>query len=158
PDGTRIAFMSNRAPDPDREPSSELFVVDATPGATEKALSPETSRGGRGKPEWSPDGKRIAFLEGAEKKHGAYGVEQLTIVAADGSAPPKRVASSEALDRGVSQPRWGEDGQNIYAIVTDDMSAYGARIPVGGGSAVPITNRPIVLGQRHSAGSCAVAI
>src|SRR5262249_27931351 len=32
PDGTRIAFMSNRAPDPDREPSSELFVVDATPG------------------------------------------------------------------------------------------------------------------------------
>ncbi|HJZ75376.1 MAG TPA: S9 family peptidase [Vicinamibacterales bacterium] len=158
PDGTRIAFMSNRAPDPDREPSSELFVVDATPGATEKALSPETSRGGRGKPEWSPDGKRIAFLEGDEKKYGAYGMEHLTIVAADGSAPPKRVASSEALDRGVSQPRWGEDGQNIYAIVTDDMSAYGARIPVGGGSAVPITNRPIVLGQRHSAGSCAVAI
>src|SRR5437773_46646 len=27
PDGTRIAFMSNRAPDPDREPSSQLFVV-----------------------------------------------------------------------------------------------------------------------------------
>src|SRR5262249_8591395 len=56
------------------------------------------------------------------------------------------------------QPRWGEDGQNIYAIVTDDMSAYGARIPVGAGSAVRITDKPIVLGPRHSAGSCAVAI
>jgi dipeptidyl aminopeptidase/acylaminoacyl peptidase len=158
PDGARIAFMSNRNDDPDREPSSQMFLVDAKPGSAEKALTPATSRGGRGRAEWSPDGKRIAFLEGDEKKYGAYGMEHLTIVAADGSAPPQRVAASEALDRGVSQPRWGEDGKNIYAIVTDDMSAYGARIPVGAGSAVRITDKPIVLGQRDSAGSCAVAI
>jgi dipeptidyl aminopeptidase/acylaminoacyl peptidase len=158
PDGTRIAFMSNRNEDPDREPSSQLFVVDAKAGSTEKALTPMTSRGGRGKPEWSPDGKRIAFLEGDDKKYGAYGMEHLTIVAADGSSAPQRVAASEALDRGISQPRWDEDGRNIYAIVTDDMSAYGARIPVGAGSAVPITDKPIVLGQRHSAESCAVVI
>jgi len=158
PDGTRIAFMSNRNGDPDREPSSQLFVVDAKAGSTEKALTPMTSRGGRGKPEWSPDSKRIAFLEGDDKKYGAYGMEHLTIVAADGSSAPQRVVASEALDRGVSQPRWGEDGKNIYAIVTDDMSAYGARIPVGSGSAVPITDKPIVLGLRHSAGSCAVVI
>src|SRR5207244_11646112 len=93
-----------------------------------------------------------------DKKYGAYGMEHLTIVAADGSSAPQRVAASEALDRGVAQPRWGEDGKNIYAIVTDDMSAYGARIPVGSGSAVPITDKPIVLGQRHSAASCAVVI
>ena len=158
PDGMRIAFMSNRNPDPDREPSSQLFVADAKPGSTEKALSPITSRGGRGRAEWSPDGTRIAFLEGDEKKYGAYGMEHLTIVAADGSTPPERLRSSEALDRGVSQPRWGEDGKNIYAIVTDDMSAYGARIPVGAGSAVAITDTTIVLGQRHSAASCAVVI
>jgi len=158
PDGTRLAFMSNRNEDPDREPSSQLFVVDAKAGSTEKALTPMTSRGGRGKPEWSPDGKRIAFLEGDDKKYGAYVMEHLTIVAADGSSAPQRVAASEALDRGVAQPRWGEDGKNIYAIVTDDMSAYGARIPVGSGSAVPITDKPIVLGQRHSAESCAVVI
>ena len=158
PDGTRIAFMSNRNEDPDREPSSQLFVVDAKPESTEKAISPATSRGGRGRPEWSGDGKRIAFLEGDEKKYGAYGMEHLTVVAADGSAPPQRVAASEALDRGVSQPRWSEDGKNIYAIVTDDMSAYGERIPIGPGSAARITDKPIVLGQRDSAGACAVAI
>jgi dipeptidyl aminopeptidase/acylaminoacyl peptidase len=158
PDGTRIAFMSNRNPDPDREPSSQLFVIEAKAGSTEKPLSPLTSRGGRGKPEWSPDGKSIAFLEGDDKKYGAYGMEHLAIVAADGSTPPQRVASSEALDRGVSQPRWGEDGKSIYAIVTDDMSAYGARIPIGPGNAVSITDKPIVLGQRHSAESCAVVI
>jgi len=158
PDGSRIAFMSNRAADPDREPSSQLFVIDAKPGAAEKALSPATSRGGRGEPQWSADGKWLAFLEGDEKKYGAYGMEHLTIVPSDGSAPPKRVAAAEALDRGVAQPRWSDDGQSIYAIVTDDMSAYGERIPVNGGSATTITDKPIVLGTRHSAGSCAVAI
>ena len=158
PDGAQIAFMSNRNEDPDREPSTQLFIVDAKKESTEKALTAITSRGGRGKPEFSPDGRWIAFLEGDDKKYGAYGMDHLTIVATDGATPPLRVAASEALDRGVSQPRWGDDGKNIFAIVADDMSAYGARIPVGAGSPVPITDKPIVLGPRHSAGSCAVAI
>ena len=158
PDGARIAFMSNRNPDPDREPSSQLFVVDAKPGSTEKALSPTTSRGGRGKAEWNPDGTWVAFLEGDEKKWGAYGMEHLTLVASDGSRVPERVKASEALDRGVSQPLWSADGQSIFAIVTDDMSAYGARIPVGAGAAAAITDKPVVLGARHSAGSCAVVL
>jgi dipeptidyl aminopeptidase/acylaminoacyl peptidase len=158
PDSTRIAFMSNRHEDPDREPSSQLFVADAKKESVEKALTPETSRGGRGKPEWSPDGKWIALLEGDDKKYGAYGMEHLALVAAEGSGAPLRVKAAEDLDRGVSQPRWSDDGQSIFAIVTDDMSAYGVRIPVGAGTAVAITDKPIVLGARHSAGSCAVAI
>ena len=158
PDATRIAFSSNRNEDPDREPSSQLFIVDAKPGSTEKALSPATSRGGRGKADWSADGKWLAFLEGDDKKYSAYGMEHLTLVASDGSSAPVRVKAAEELDRGVSQPRWSEDGKSIFAIVADDMSAYGARIPIGPGSAVPITDKPIVLGPRHSAGACAVAI
>jgi dipeptidyl aminopeptidase/acylaminoacyl peptidase len=158
PDGSKIAFMSNHADDPDRDPAAQLFVADAQAGATEKQLTTPENRASRAKPEWSPDGKWIAFLESDEKKYGAYSMEHLLIVGADGSAPPKRVASSEALDRGVSQPRWSDDGKHIYAIVTDDMSAYGARIPIGAGSAVAITDKPIVLGPRHSAGSCAVVI
>src|SRR5262249_209913 len=51
PDGTRIAFMSNHSDDPDREPSAQLFVADATLGAIEKPLSPATSRGRRLRPE-----------------------------------------------------------------------------------------------------------
>ncbi|MGH9846190.1 MAG: S9 family peptidase [Blastocatellia bacterium] len=78
PDGARIAFMSNHAADPDREPSSQIFIADAKPGATEKALTPATSRGGRSRLEWSPDGKWIAFLESDEKKWGAYNMDHLT--------------------------------------------------------------------------------
>src|SRR5205809_413717 len=100
PDGTRIAFMSNRNADPDREPSSQLFVADARPGATETALTPITSRGGRSRVEWSPDGKWVVYLEGDEKKFGAYGMEHLTVVATDGKSAPTRVKATEDLDRG----------------------------------------------------------
>src|SRR5207253_4721406 len=40
PDGARISFLTNRGPDPDREPSGQIFVTDARPGAAEKALTP----------------------------------------------------------------------------------------------------------------------
>src|SRR5437867_5291700 len=57
PGGDRIAFMSNHAPDPDRDPSSQLYVAEAKAGAIEKQLTPARSRAGRSGPEWSPDGK-----------------------------------------------------------------------------------------------------
>src|SRR3954471_7403147 len=110
PDGTRIAFMSNRHEDPDRDPSSQLFLADAKPGSVEKALTPATSNGGRGKAEWSPDGKMLALLEGDDKKYGAYGMEHLVIVGAEGAGSPLRVKATEDLDRGVSAPRFSEDG------------------------------------------------
>ena len=56
--------MSNHAADPDSDPSSRVFVAEARPGSADKALTPETSRGGRSRLEWSPDGKWIALLEG----------------------------------------------------------------------------------------------
>src|ERR1700704_6654414 len=113
PDGTHIAFMSNHADDPDRDPSAQLFVADAQPGTTEKQLSPATSRGSRARPEWSPDQKSLVFLEGDEKKFGAYGMDHLTFVPADGSGAPTRVKSVEDLDRGVSGLRFGGASKSL---------------------------------------------
>src|SRR5262249_25892525 len=130
PDGARIAFMSNHGDDPDREPSAQLFVGDATPGASEKPLSPATSRGGRSRVEWSPDGKWIAFLEGEDKKYGAYGMSHLALVATDGSNAPTRVQAVEALDRGVSSPTFSADGKSVRFLVADDRSVYPAQVNV----------------------------
>src|SRR5262249_4032855 len=88
PDGARMAFMSNHSAEPDREPSSQIFVADAKPGVTEKQLTPPTSRAGRSRVEWSQDGRWITFLEGDDKKYGAYSMEHLAIVASDGSSAP----------------------------------------------------------------------
>ena len=158
PDGTRIAFMSNRHEDPDREPSSQLFIVDAKPGSTEKALTPATSRGGRGKAEWSPDGKWIAFLEGDDKKYGAYGMEHLALVAAEGSGAPMRVKATEDLDRGVGSPRFSADGKAITVLVTDDQSVYPARVTLATNRVEKLIAAPVVVSSVTAAGTCAATL
>jgi dipeptidyl aminopeptidase/acylaminoacyl peptidase len=152
PDGNHIAFMSNHSEDPDRDPEAQMFVADSTPGATEKQLTQASSRGGRARPEWSPDGKWIAFLEGDEKKYGAYGMEHLTIVASDGSSAPTRVKAAEDLDRGASNPRFSADGKSISFFVADDRSVYPARVNLQGGSVERLMTPPIVVASATTGG------
>ena len=153
PDGTRIAFMSNHSEDPDRDPSAQLYVADAKPGATEKQLTPAGTRAGRGRPEWSPDSKWIAFLEGEEMKYGAYSMDHLALVPSDGSSAPTRVKAAEDLDRGVSSPRFSADGKSIRFLVTDDRSVYPMKANLSGGAAEKLLAPPIVIsGWNFNAG------
>lgn len=158
PDGSRIAFTSNHAEDPDRDPSAQLYVAEAKPGATEKQLTPASSRGGRGRPEWSPDGKWLAFVEGDERKFGAYNMDHLALVATDGSGAPTRVKAAEDLDRGVSSPRFSRDGRSITVLVADDRSVYPARINVSGGAAEKLLRPPVVVTSLDSDGGRMVAL
>jgi dipeptidyl aminopeptidase/acylaminoacyl peptidase len=158
PDGARIAFMSNHADDPDRDPAAQLFVTDAKPGATEKQLTPASSRGGRGRPEWSPDGKWIAFMESDEKEYGAYSMEHLTLVATDGSSAPARVKATEDLDRGVSNPRFSPDGRMISVMVTDDRSVYPARINISTGRLEKLLTPPVVVSSWTTSGGHTVLL
>ncbi len=158
PDGTRIAFMSNRRADPDRDPAAQLFVAEAKAGATEKALTTEASRAGRSRPEWSPDGKWIAFLEGEEMKWNAYSMQHLTLVATDGSSPAARVKATEALDRGVSSPRFSTDGKSITVLVTDDRSVYPLRVNLAAGTTERLMSPPIVVSSPDEAGACSVVL
>ena len=114
--------------------------------------------GGRARPEWSSDGKWIAFLVGDEKKYGAYGMEHLALVAADGSAKPVMVKAAADLDRGVTAPHFTADGRAIDVIVADDRSAYPARIPISGGVAEKLAQPPIVMNSWEQAKGCSVAI
>ncbi len=158
PDGTRIAFMSNHGEDPDREPSAQLFVAEAKPGATEKALTPETTRANRGRPEWSPDSKWLAFTDTDEKKYGAYSMEHLSLVSSDGSSAPARFKASEDLDRGVSSPKFSSDGKSIQFLVTDDRSLYPMKASLSGGAAQRLLSPPVVIGNWNFNGGRAVAI
>jgi dipeptidyl aminopeptidase/acylaminoacyl peptidase len=158
PDGTRIAFMSNHGEDPDREPAAQLFVAEAKPGAAEKALTPETTRANRGRPEWSPDSKWIAFTDTDEKKYGAYSMEHLSLVASDGNSAPARFKASEDLDRGVSSPKFTSDGKAIQFLVTDDRSVYPMKANLSGGAAQRLMNPPVVIGNWNFNGGRAVAM
>jgi dipeptidyl aminopeptidase/acylaminoacyl peptidase len=158
PDGTRIAFMSNHADDPDRDPAAQLYVAEAKPGSMEKQLTPATTRAGRSRPEWSPDGKWLAFLDGDEMKYGAYGMDHLALVAADGSTPPARFKPTEDLDRGISAPRFSPDGKWLRFVVVDDRSVYPARASVSGGKVERLMSPPIVVGSLNSAGGRTVLL
>jgi dipeptidyl aminopeptidase/acylaminoacyl peptidase len=158
PDGKRIAFMSNHSDDPDRDPAAQLYVADATPGATEKQLTTATTRAGRSRPEWSPDGKWLTILEGDERKYGAYSMDRLSLVPADGSGAPTRFKATDDLDRGISSPRFSADGKSIRFLVVDDRSVYPMRANVSGGAAERLLSPPIVVSNWNTAAGRTVVI
>lgn len=130
PDGTKIAYTSNHDPDPDRSINDDVFVVDAKPKSTPKKLTDYDGPDG-GRIAWSPDGKWIAFLRGAEVKYWQYSESKLGIVAADGSSSARILADD--LDRGVSGPVFSPDNRSIEVMVEDDRNQYLASIDVASG-------------------------
>ncbi|MBM3785262.1 MAG: S9 family peptidase [Acidobacteria bacterium] len=153
PDGARLAFTSNHAPDWDRVPSSDIFVVDAIPGAPPKKLT--SFPGQDTKPVWSPDGKWIAYLKGSDHMMGEYNVTQLAVVPADGGEVRILTAS---LDRGVSQVSFRADSKVLEFLVTDDMTVYAARVSLQGGPVEKLSTARQVVASTNSAGACTAAL
>jgi dipeptidyl aminopeptidase/acylaminoacyl peptidase len=132
PDGQRIAFLSKRAhPDPDRTANTDVWVVDARDGAT-PVQATATPQAESGRPQWSPDGGRIAVLVGDVDKFYAYDQSKLAVLPAPaGSSAP---VSSPAvfmsqLDRSVSSIAWSADGEHITFLVEDDRRQQVAMVP-----------------------------
>ncbi len=137
PDGSRIAFVSTRGADPDRTEDSNIFVVEAKPGAEAKALTTFAGPDG-GRPAWSPDGQWIAYLQGDEPRFYAYHQLKLAVVPSGGGA--SRLLTS-ALDRDVSEPLvWSGDGKSLFFLVADDRADYVGQVALAGGKVEPVTS------------------
>lgn len=129
PDGTQIAFVSNRTEDPDRNSNDDIFVMDAKPGAEMRKLT--TWEGSDGSPQWSPDGNWIAYLQSSSNQaFTMYGQSILALVSKDGGAP--RLLSATA-DRPVRQPRWAKDGKSIWVLMDDDRQVNLVAFDTNGG-------------------------
>ena len=130
PDGQRIAFMRRHGQgDVDKAPNRDLFVMEACTCANPEQLTFTTAEE-VGRPEWSPDGKSIAYLLGDELKWSAYDQAQLMVVPSTGGTAK---ALTPSLDRPVSSPVWSRDGSSLAFVVVDDRSQHVATVPVGGG-------------------------
>jgi dipeptidyl aminopeptidase/acylaminoacyl peptidase len=142
PDGKWVAFISKRGADPDRTEDTNLFVIEARPGAEVRQLT--TFPGpDEGRPSWSPDGRWIAYLQGDEPKFSAYDLSKLAIIPAAGGTPR---LLTESLDRGVDgQLLWTPDGKSLVFTVEDDRTAYVGRIAVSGGGVEKLTTGPRVV-------------
>jgi dipeptidyl aminopeptidase/acylaminoacyl peptidase len=140
PDGSRIAFVSNRTADPDKNENSDIYIIDAKPGAVMKPLT--TWAGTDKAPQWSPDGKWIAYTRStSDADYLMYDQPILCIVSAAGGEPK---LLTQALDRPVSNPRWSKDGTAIAALVEDDRQQYVASFSAANGKMTRIAD-----GQRN---------
>jgi Tol biopolymer transport system component len=123
PDGTKIAFSSDRAG------GMDIWIRDLSNGSERRLTSlPNADMAAA----WSPDGRSIAFVSNADYKQG-----EVYVVSADGGEP-RRV-----LERnfGVGYPSWSPDGT---FIITPAFQPYSTRyregmnyynvVPVAGGA------------------------
>lgn len=129
PDGLSIAFVSNHTEDPDKNSNSDIFLMDAKPGANVKQLT--NWKGRDNSPQWSPDGKTIAYLRSnSDANFIMYDQSVLCTLPVNGGEP---ALLSKSLDRPVSNAKWSKDGASITVLVTDDCERYIATFDVKSG-------------------------
>ena len=160
PDGSRIAFVSNRDKDPDRSYNNDLWVVPVSGPAQAPAQlttfagednGPDTSS----YPAWSPDGRSIAYIHGGPVELFSYGTRHLAVVPATGGEP--RILTAD-LDRNVGNPFWSPDGKSLRFIVEDDKAQYLASVLASGGPVRRITTGKTVVWAQDQAKGHSVAL
>ena len=126
PDGSKIAFVSNRTPEPDRNSNTDIWLIMAKKGEVPKRLTDWA--GSDDNPKWSPDGKTIAYISSsANSKFLMYEQSLLKTISGAGGVP---VSHTSVLDRDISQHNWSPDGTKISFIVSDDRQEYAASVDI----------------------------
>lgn len=134
PDGSRIAFYSNRNEDPDRNNEFGLYTIEPRAGAVPTLVTKFQGDTGDSSwmsaPTWRPDGRELAFVTAGDPKLIFYSVHSLALVPATGGTA--RIVT-KSLDRNVVEPRWSGDGKSIYFLLEDDRNQVLARMNVANG-------------------------
>lgn len=119
PDGTKIAFMS------DRSGTMEIWVADRD-GNNEYQL---TAVGDAGTPRWSPDGRSIVF--------DATGRETRVIYSISVDGGPPRLMTEDKRGAEGECPSWSRDGKWIYFASKQQVW----KMPAGGGAPIQVTHQ-----------------
>lgn len=145
PDGTRVAFCSDRSDQRWIYPATAVWVLDLASGDL-RVLTDESFDCGH--PAWSPDGATLAFTAG--QRRGKSGHEDIFTVPSDGSGAARCLTEAESttwanavLDDQRSHPAgrlfWSSDGTEILALGSGRGEAQVWALAAEGGKPRPLT-------------------
>jgi dipeptidyl aminopeptidase/acylaminoacyl peptidase len=116
-DAKYLAFSSLRDPDAEHAfRKSQIYVANLATGEI-RQLTRRT--GTNSAPQYSPDGKMIAFMSADSVDHSAWAETKLWVMNADGSNV--HVVSGN-LDRPISGVTWADDASGLYLNVDSEGS------------------------------------
>ena len=130
PDGTKIAFVSDRTGKAfDESRNTDVWVVDADGGPLTKISTREQPDNS---PRWSPDGRTIAFIGPTEER------AHPKIWLAPATGGPSRLAV-EGLDLIPSGLQWAEAGKALYFEAGIKGTTHVFRVDLAARRAVQVT-------------------
>ncbi len=122
PDGSKIAFVSNRTAEPDASSNTDIWLVDpGTPYDQQEPVRVTTNPGPDGSPIWHPDGERIGYITSYTDRNdvpASYLQTKVAIIRIGADEPV--LLTTEDLDRKAYGPQFSPDGNTIYAMLEDD--------------------------------------
>ncbi len=167
PDGSRIAYVTKRGPDPDRHLNWDIYVIEARAGAEERQVTrfpgADNDPSLESRPAWSPDGGKIAYVSSGEDKWIYYAPWSLAVVDVESGA----VTRPAGIEINHTKPRFTADGNAVLALVEGSRVMHVSRIDLASGAVTPLTGGPALRlrlrrrGQRAGRGAgrgCAASV
>ena len=123
PNGQNIAYMTKEG-DFDRHNNWEIFIKNIKGEESHRKLlsnnGEDISTSYPSRPEWSPDGEKIAYLHGGDHSMLWYALQEVSIIDVETGDID---FITQGFDRNTSLPQWSGDGQNIFFILEDNMKS-----------------------------------
>ncbi len=139
PDGKQIAYVTKRGADPDRHRNWDIYLVEPRAGAEERQLTrfpgADLDPYWESRPDWSPDGRRIVYLQGGEDRLHEYALTQLAVI----DVATGETRQPALIDRSFAKPRFGAGGKSVLALIEHNRVTWLSRIDLSTGKITPLT-------------------
>ena len=134
--------MTKRGPDPDRTLNWDIYVIEPREGASETQVTrfagADSDPDWESRPAWSPDGKRIAYLQSGEDKWIYYKPWSLAVI----DVASGEVTRPAGVELNHTKPVFTPDGKSIIALVEESRVTHVSRIDLATGQVTALTTGP----------------
>ncbi len=142
PDGSQIAYVAKEREREDRHSDYDVFVMTPVEGANPQKVSDyegsDADPSTWSRPQWSPDGKKLLWLQMGADKWIYYTPFELTVA----DLETGEVKPLARIDRWFYSPHWGEDSKTVYALIEQDRDTWAAKIDVESEEITYLTDGP----------------